>query len=478
MTSNRKVSGRSPARTGMAGVMAMKGLSRNTRETCPASVCRPAGHWGRAPQALSADGIRSWVTGLIGRRLSPRATNAGTSALRLFPADAMGEPGKVEGLRCRRVPDSLPRSIPEVAALQVADVRGDGGPLRIRGGKGGHGRMAHLPGPVPGATGRCWRGTRPRPSSWLFRRQGPNRPITAASLRTAFSARRDRAGPGRGSLSTACATRSPPICMSAGRGRPAASRTGAPAAATCMPSGSPAATATARPAGNAAARGRMDPDAAFGETVGNECRRARADGPAGRRHPAGAMLPCRLHAAPPCRPDRAPEPRNGPRHPLPDRRRDAARHRRRNRGRDPERQARLPEVRRPFRTPAHPHETARRGSGRPPGHDPAARASARPAPPRRRDMTGTPAGKGRRPRHRDRDAPFAPAAPDGVTPRRGDASGRPDPVPGRGPPAVDTSSRTASGYRTDGQDSLSTVGRPRPGRASFKPAWCRRVRRH
>ncbi len=354
MTSNRKVSGRSPARTGMAGVMAMKGLSRNTRETCPASVCRPAGHWGHAPQALSADGIRSWVTGRIGRRLSPRATNAGTSALRLFPADAMGEPGKVEGLRCRRVPDSLPRSIPEVAALQVADVRGDGGPLRIRGGKGGHGRMAHLPGPVPGATGRCWRGTRPRPSSWLFRRQGPNRPITAASLRTAFSARRDRARPGRCSLSTACAARSPPICMSAGRGRPAPWRRGSWTAS------------------------------------------------------GGAVLPCRLHAAPPCRPDRAPEPRNGPRHPLPDRRRDAVRHRRRNRGRDPERQARLPEVRRPFRTPAHPHETARRGSGRPPGHDPATRAAARAAPPRRADMTGTPVGKGRRPRHRDRAAPFAP----------------------------------------------------------------------
>ncbi len=229
MASKRKLSGRSPARTGMTGVMAMKGLSRQTRETCPGSVRRPAGHCGRAPHALSADGVRSRVTGRIGRGLSPRTANAGTSALRLFLADAMGQPGKVEGLRCCRVPDSLPRSVPEadagrlirgiddpryrmaaltaygaglriseVAALQAGDVRGGEGPLRIRDVRGGHGRMAHLPGPVPGATGRYWSKARPRPSSWLFRRRGPNRPITAGSLRAAFNASRGRAGPGRG----------------------------------------------------------------------------------------------------------------------------------------------------------------------------------------------------------------------------------------------------------------------------------------
>ena len=82
------------------------------------------------------------------------------SALRLFYNEAMGQPEKVEGLNYRRVPDRLPRSIPEadvelliggikdlryrtatltaygaglriseVVALQVGDVRGEEGLL-------------------------------------------------------------------------------------------------------------------------------------------------------------------------------------------------------------------------------------------------------------------------------------------------------------------------------------------------------------
>ena len=228
MTSKMKVSGQSPARTKMIEVMAMKGLARRTQENYLASVCSLARHWGRAPQALSADEVRSWVVGRIERGLSPRTTNAEISALRLFFADAMGQPEKVQGLRSRRIPDSLPRSIPEadverlvqgikdlryrtatltaygaglriaeVVALQIGDVRSEEGLLRIRSGKGGHERMAHLPGPVLDALRRYWSKTRPRPSSWLFCQYSPDRPITAQSLRKAFNASRDRAGLGR-----------------------------------------------------------------------------------------------------------------------------------------------------------------------------------------------------------------------------------------------------------------------------------------
>jgi len=136
MTSKMKVSGQSPARTEMIEVMAMKGLARRTQENCLASVCSLARHWGRAPQALSADGVRSWVVGRIERGLSPRTTNAGISALRLFLADAMGQPGKVQGLRSRRIPDSLPRSIPEADVERlvqgIKDLRGDPDRLRRR----------------------------------------------------------------------------------------------------------------------------------------------------------------------------------------------------------------------------------------------------------------------------------------------------------------------------------------------------------
>ncbi len=59
-----------------------------------------------------------------------------------------------------------------------------------------------------------------------------------------------------------------------------------------------------------------------------------------------------LHAAPPGRPDRAAEPRDGPRYPLPDRRRDVAHHRRRSPGRQRVRGTPRRTAHRPGRCPA------------------------------------------------------------------------------------------------------------------------------
>ena len=158
MTAKKNVSGKSPARTRMIEVMTMKGLAQRTQVNYLASICSLARHWGRAPQALSADEVRSWVVGRIERGLSPRTTNAEISALRLFFADAMGQPDKVEGLRSRRIPDSLPRSIPEAEVERLIqgiddlryrtatltaygagppDLGGGGAPGRRRQGRGG-----------------------------------------------------------------------------------------------------------------------------------------------------------------------------------------------------------------------------------------------------------------------------------------------------------------------------------------------------
>ncbi len=194
MTSRRKVSGRSPARTGMTGVMAMKGLSRKTRETCPGSVRRLARHCGRAPHALSAEEVRSWVMGRMERGLlSPRTTNAGTSAPRPFFADAMGQPGKVEGPRCRRVPDRLPRSIPEADAGRL--IRGIDDPRHRMAALTAYGAGLRIPEVVALQVGDV-RGGEGLPR--IRAGGGPNRPITADSLRAAFNASRDRAGLGRG----------------------------------------------------------------------------------------------------------------------------------------------------------------------------------------------------------------------------------------------------------------------------------------
>ena len=150
-----------------------------TQTQYQASVSKRARHYGRAPHLLSADEISAWVTGRIEAGLSPRTTNGEVSALRLFFTDTMGQPDKVEGLHNRRIPDRLPRTMPEadverlitgvndpcyrtailtaygaglriseVVTLQVSDIKSAEGLLRLGNGKGGHERMASLrPGP-------------------------------------------------------------------------------------------------------------------------------------------------------------------------------------------------------------------------------------------------------------------------------------------------------------------------------------------
>ena len=103
----------SPARRKMIEVMTLKGLSPGTQDNYQRSVSTLARHYARAPQDLSADEIGAWVIARIDRGLCPRTTNGDVSALRLFYSDAMGQPEKVAGLHCRKVPDRLPRSIPE-----------------------------------------------------------------------------------------------------------------------------------------------------------------------------------------------------------------------------------------------------------------------------------------------------------------------------------------------------------------------------
>ncbi len=225
----RPKSGGTPARRKMIATMDMKGLSANTQDNYLRSVGALARFYDRPPQSLSAEEVGVWVSGRIDAGRCPRTTNADVSALRLFYVDAMNQPEKVKDLHCRRVPDRLPRSIPEadvgllidgiddlryrtatlvaygcalriseVVALQVDDVRSEDGLLHIAHGKGGHERMAFLPDTVLEALRRYWKNTEPHPESWLFYGAGPERPMTAESLRAAFNRSRDRVGLDRG----------------------------------------------------------------------------------------------------------------------------------------------------------------------------------------------------------------------------------------------------------------------------------------
>ena len=223
--SKRKVSGNSPQRQAFVRVMEMKGLSPRTQEAYLRTIRALAQAYDCAPHLLSGAQVSDWITKRIRHGLHQRTTNADISALRLFYRDAMKRPEMVEDLWCRRVPDRLPRVIPqeaidlllqgisdrryrmatllaygaglrisEVVALQVADIKSDLGLIRIRNGKGGHERMAHLPDAVLDALRRYWKTTFPRPKTWLFYQRSLDRPITVASLAMAFNAARERTG--------------------------------------------------------------------------------------------------------------------------------------------------------------------------------------------------------------------------------------------------------------------------------------------
>ena len=222
-------SGGTPARRKMIETMDMKGLSANTQDIYLHSVSMLARFYDRPPQSLSAEEVDAWVLGRIDAGLSPCSTNVDVTALRLFYVDTVDQPEKVRGLHGRRVPDRLPRSIPEadvrlliegindlryrtatlvaygcalriseVVALQVDDVRSEDRLLHVACGKGGHERMAHLPDAVLEALRRYWKNTWPHPQSWLFYGASPERPMTARSLRAAFNKSRDRGGLDRG----------------------------------------------------------------------------------------------------------------------------------------------------------------------------------------------------------------------------------------------------------------------------------------
>lgn len=222
-------SGGTPARRKMIATMDMKGLSPNTQENYLYSVSMLARFYDRPPQSLSAEEIDAWVLARIDEGRSPRTTNVDVAALRLFYVDTMDQPEKVRDLHRRRVPDRLPRSIPEadvrlliegindlryrtatllaygcalrvseVVALKIDDVRSEDRLLHIACGKGGHERMAHLPDTVLDALRRYWKNTVPHPQSWLFYGAGPEQPMTARSLRAAFNRSRDRVGLDRG----------------------------------------------------------------------------------------------------------------------------------------------------------------------------------------------------------------------------------------------------------------------------------------
>ena len=215
----------SPLRQRMIDQMRIANLAESTQSAYLFEVERMAKHYGASPADLDAEQVRDWVLTLIDRGLSPSSTNSTLSALRFLYVETLGCPDRVAGVRNRKLPSRLPRSmteqevehlilatpdlqhravfvtaygaglrVSETVTVKIRDIKSDKKCLHIPSGKGGTERMAPLPDGVIHYLRSYFKNIWPQPASWLFYGASPDEPMSAAALHRAFKKARERVG--------------------------------------------------------------------------------------------------------------------------------------------------------------------------------------------------------------------------------------------------------------------------------------------
>ena len=180
---------------------------------------------GASPADRDAEQVRDFVLTLIDRGLSPATTNSTLSALGFLDVDTLGCPDRVAGVRNRKLPAQLPRSmkeqeverlilatpdlqhraafvtaygaglrVSETVSVKVGDIKWDRRCLHVPSGKGGPERMAPLPDGVIHYLRSYFKNIWPQPASWLFHGASPDEPMLAAALHRALKKSRERVG--------------------------------------------------------------------------------------------------------------------------------------------------------------------------------------------------------------------------------------------------------------------------------------------
>ena len=215
----------SPLRQRMIDQMRIANLAESTQHAYLFEVERMARHYATSPADLDGEQVRTWVLTLIDRGLSPSSTNATLSALRFLYIDTLGCPDRVTGVRNRKLPARLPRSmteqeverlilatpdlhhraafvtaygaglrVSETVTVKIGDIKSDKKCLHIPSGKGGAERMAPLPDGVIHYLRSYFKSIWPQPITWLFYGASPGEPMSAAVLHRAFKKARERIG--------------------------------------------------------------------------------------------------------------------------------------------------------------------------------------------------------------------------------------------------------------------------------------------
>jgi site-specific recombinase XerD len=211
----------------MLDALVLRGMALRTQESYIDAVARLARHYGRSPDALSAEEVQEFLLHLLRDRQRSRSTvNQYGCAFRFFYGTVLGFDGEVFhiplGVAPQRLPEILSREeiarlfavttrlaartflmlaygtglrLSELRHLRVADIdsHADRMCIRVVQGKGGKDRYVPLAEDVLQVLRSWWHSAHPR--LWLFAGHGDgSQPISDATAQKWYQAARSRAG--------------------------------------------------------------------------------------------------------------------------------------------------------------------------------------------------------------------------------------------------------------------------------------------
>jgi len=213
----------SPLRQRMIDDMTIRNMSVNTQKAYIRAVKNFSLHFGRSPDKLTFEDVRTYQLHLASRGLGAQAINQIMCALRFFYGTTLGKTGVSEHIPLGRRPDALPPvlgrdeverflqavtdlefrtafvtiyatglRVSEAAALKIKDIDSDRMVIHIRQGKGRKDRYVMLSEQLLDILRAYWKCTRPK--LFLFPGPNPHRPITVRSLQRACRLAADTAG--------------------------------------------------------------------------------------------------------------------------------------------------------------------------------------------------------------------------------------------------------------------------------------------
>jgi integrase/recombinase XerD len=203
--------------------MKIRNMSPLTQAAYVRAVKNFSAFFGRSPDTLSFEDVRTYRLHLISRGLQPQTLNQIVCALRFFYTVTLRQPEAKAELPLARRADILPAvlapeevarflnavanlkhraafatiyaaglRVSEVAALQVGDIDSARMVIHVRQGKGSKDRFVMLSEQLLAILRAYWRSE--RPAEWLFPGHDPRRPITPRALQYACRAAAEAAG--------------------------------------------------------------------------------------------------------------------------------------------------------------------------------------------------------------------------------------------------------------------------------------------